>query len=274
MHKYVNNLTFNRFFIVWFLFFYAFVVFAQDDEYISDDEYYETEEEAAPEQESVPEQESGSMFGSEDESAVVSTKPKNDDRVSAVQNAILEGIQLSSEKGETEDQIIVTCYFIFKEQPTSYFYDSKLRDKKIVFEFNDTELGSSPIPSVQEPPIQGFRIEETKLNVNAEVQGLNPEWHDVLKVSLFLDAVPEITVKDEYSIISFSFKWSKDPDKAKGLAVKDKNPKIVIFSIAGLGVAAGGVAGYLLWKKSEPEPPKPDEPLDIEDRPQHPPDPD
>ena len=37
-------------------------------------------------------------------------------QMSIVQNAVLEGIQLSSEKGAEPDEISVTCYFIFRIQ--------------------------------------------------------------------------------------------------------------------------------------------------------------
>lgn len=246
---------FKRFFLMGFTVLCAYAAVAQEGD-ISDDSYYETDE---------------TMFGSDDESAVAKKEEgEEDNRKSNVQNAILEGVQLSSEDNvDVEDEIIVTCYFIFKEQPTSYFYESKLREKKIVFEFHDTKLGASPIPSAQEPPIQGYRIEETKVNINADVKGLTPEWHDVLRVMFFLDDVPEITVKDEYSIISFSFKWTKDPKKRKNYTVKPPpTRKILIFGLSGLGLAGGAAAAVLYLKPEEPE--TPPQPLSDDDLPQHP----
>jgi hypothetical protein len=186
-----------------------------------------------------------------------------------IQNAVLEGIQLSSEPGEKDHEIIVGGYFIFRDKPTSYFYEANLKEKKIVFEFNDTEMGASPIPSAKEPPIEGFRIEQTRINVNEEIQGLNPEWHDVVRVSFFMEAIPHIIVKDEYSIISFSFKWSTDPDKIKAYAQENKTGKVVLFSMLGLGAVGGGILAYFL---SQPEPPPPTvpQPLSTDDLPKHP----
>ncbi|MBD3318148.1 MAG: hypothetical protein GF344_20385, partial [Chitinivibrionales bacterium] len=134
---------------------------------------------------------------------------------SMVQNAVIEGVQISSEQGAEPHEKIITVYFIFRDEPTSYFYEAQHRGKKIVFEFNDTEMGISPIPSAKEPPIQGFRIEQDKVDINAQIRGLKPDWHDLVRVSFFMDEIPEITVKQEYSIVSFSFKWSTDPDKVK-----------------------------------------------------------
>jgi hypothetical protein len=249
MSKTTSSL-FKRFFIVWFSAFCIFPVFAQDEMPLeTQDTYGQSEDEViAPAGQPDPSQESN------------------------VQNAVLEGVQLSSEKGEGADEKIVTCYFIFKEQPSSYFYDTKQKEKKLVFEFNDTQMGVSPIPSQQELPIQGFRIEQSKVNVNAEVAGLTPEWHDVLRVSFFLDQIPQINVKDEYSIISFTFKWSTtDPAK---YAVKPSNRnRTLLLAVGGVGLLAGG--GIAAWKLLTP-PPKPEGPdtgLITTDLPSHPTDP-
>ncbi len=175
-----------------------------------------------------------------------------DRRKSLVQNAVLEGIQLSKEPGDTPDENIITCYFIFRDKPTSYFYEAKVKQKTIVFEFNDVVLGPSPIPQAKEPPIQGFRTETEKVDANREVVGLNPEWHDILKVSFFFDAVPEITVKDEYSVISFSFRWSTDPEKQKELVQDEGGNKALLFSLIGGGVGISALAGILIFFKDEP----------------------
>jgi hypothetical protein len=192
-------------------------------------------------------------------------------KTSVVQNAVLEGIQLSSEAGKESTDKTVNGYFIFRDKPSSYFYEAKPRENKIVFEFNDAQVGVSPVASMQEKPIQGFRIEPTKVDVNATVKGLKPEWHDVIRVTFYMDAVPEIAVKDEYSVISFTFPWSSDPGKQKQLVVVDesKKTKTVLFSIGGgVGLAAAaGVVWYFLQPKSQPEPTAD---LSITDLPQHP----
>jgi hypothetical protein len=204
-------------------------------------------------------------------SAIVEPAETDGSRVSTVQNAILEGIQLSSENGEKPDERVISAFFIFRDKPTSYFYEAKPNENKLIFEFNDTELGLSPIPSMQESPIQGFRIEPVKVDVNAEVKGLRPEWHDVIRVSFYMDAVPEIAVKDEYSVISFTFPWSTDPAKAKSFVTVDKSKKsrALVFSIGG-GVGLAAVAGvvYYFLRPDDVLPGEAD--LTITDLPNHP----
>lgn len=180
-----------------------------------------------------------------------SSTPNNYDASmeSEVQNAIIEGVQLTAEPGERPDEKIVSGYFIFRDKPSSYFYETKLREKKLVFEFNDTRIGSSPVPTTAESPIKGFLIEQGKIDVNKAVKGLKPEWHDLIRVVFDLDAVPQVHVNDEYSIISFSFKWTTDPLRIAQYTVKDKTPRVIFWSIAGVGsVAIGAVAAFLLTK--------------------------
>lgn len=184
----------------------------------------------------------------------------DDSKMSMVQNAVLEGIQISKEPGESPGENIVTCYFIFRDKPTSYFYETKRKQKLIEFEFSDVVQGSSPIPSVQEAPIQRFKIEGSKVDVNKDVVGLNPEWHDIVKVTFYFDALPKITVKDEYSIISFSFKWS-----AKGATdeyVDEERSKAPLFIAIFGGIGAAGAAGLVLFFTQDTDDDETRKPLD------------
>lgn len=173
---------------------------------------------------------------------------------SGFQNAIIEGVQLTAEPGSQPDEKIIAGYFIFRDKPSSYFYEVKLKEKKLIFEFNDTRVGTSPVPTVSESPIKGFTIEQGKIDVNKAVKGLKPEWHDLIRVVFDLEAVPEVHVNDEYSIISFSFKWSYDPAKQAKYTMKDQTPKVILWSTAGVGgIALGAVTYFMLKPKKGPE---------------------
>jgi hypothetical protein len=184
------------------------------------------------------------------------------------QNAIIEGIQLSSEPGDKSEEKIISCYFIFRDKPSSYFYEVKAKDKKIIFEFNDTKTGSAPIPSTAEAPIKGFTTEQRKIDINKEVKGLKPEYHNQVRVSFQMEAVPEIHVVDEYNVISFSYKWSDNPGKASNYVVKNDSKKVIIWSAAGVAGIGAGVLGYYIYTKPKPKPPIGDIPID--DLPGHP----
>jgi len=192
------------------------------------------------------------------------------DATAVVQNAVLEGIQFSSEEGKEPGEKVVTCYFIFKDKPSSYFYEVKKKQKKLFFEFNDTQKGTAPVASLKEEPIEGFAIEQKKIDVNKEVKGLNQEWHDLISITFDLNKLPQIDVKDEYNVISFSYKWTTDPLKEKNYEIKEegKNNLVVWGSVGGLGAIGGGILIYYLTRS--PPHAAPDGPLIITDLPSHP----
>ncbi len=184
-----------------------------------------------------------------------------------VQNAIIEGVQITTEQGVTPDEKLVSVYFIFRDKPSSYFWEIKQRENKVVFEFHDTKTGTSPVSSVSEAPIKGFSIEEGKIDINKDVRGLKPEWRDRIKVIFEMEAIPEIRVNDEFSIVSFSFKWTTDPSKIDKYIVKDNTKKIILLSSAGVGAVGLGALVYILATK--PAPPEPLGILSADDLPNH-----
>jgi len=187
------------------------------------------------------------------------------DDMSLVQNAILEGVQISTEPGREPGEKVVSCYFIFRDKPSHYFSEMKYKQKSLVFEFHDTEKGASPIQSFSEAPITGFTVEQKKFNANETVQGLKPEWHDLIQVTFNLEAIPQIHVTDEYSVISFFFNWTTDPSKVQNYIAKEKKNNIFWWSAGGLIGVGGVLLAVYLWPEPPPPPP---EPLDISDLPQ------
>jgi len=289
MKKHINR-TVAWFLIIWIPFFCSSPVYAQNDEG-TDQQLFTDDEEGNNslfQEKNQPDDfgstnnqqnNRGDSYTNSTDSASENIEPfmegdidnanSSDTKKSKIQNAVLEGIQLSSEPGESIDEKIVTCYFIFRDKPSSYFYEALLKEKEIVFEFNDVEVGASPILSAKEPPIQGFRFQSEKIDANKEVVGLNPEWHDILKVHFFFDAIPEITVKDEYSVISFAFKWTTNPEKVKEYTQRDGVNKPLLISLIGGGIAIPAVVALVLLSNKD-EPDKQIQPLSIDDLPVHP----
>ena len=179
-----------------------------------------------------------------------------------VQNAVLEGIQFSTDNGEKASEKVVTCYFIFRDKPSNYYSEVKKKPLRLVFEFYDTEQGTSPIQQVQETPFSGFKVEQIKVDVNKEVKGLKPDYRDVVRVSFSADAEPKFQVMDEYNNVSFKYKWPTDPSKINEYTVQDNTGLIVGISIGTAALLGGGAAAFLLLNK-----PPPPGPLDISDRP-------
>jgi hypothetical protein len=244
MRGIVNDAV-KRFLVLWFPFFMIAQVFGQEGEPGS------SEIAPLPDSLSIPPAAAA---------AAVTVNP--------VQSAVLEGIQISSEPSKEGNENVVTGYFIFRDKPSSYFYEVKRKTNKLVFEFNDTRKGESPVESQKQPPIEGFELEQRKTDVNKDVKGLNPEWHDMVSVTFNLSAIPKINVTDEYNVISFSYKWSTDPQKQKALVDRKGSTNWGLMGgLAGGGALALGAVLYFLLKP--PPPPVPDGALDTNDLPLH-----
>lgn len=187
---------------------------------------------------------------------------------SIIKTAVIEGVQVSSEPGEKPDEKVVTCYFIFQDKPSSYFYEVKLKEKKIVFEFNDTKKSDAPINFSAEQPMKDFTVEQKQININKEIKGLKAEFHNQVRVTFNVTAVPKIQVSDEFNVISFTYKWTSDPAKQKEFIVVDPGPKVIIWSGASVATIGAGALVYFLF--FGPKPPPPPGPLEIGDLPKHP----
>ena len=181
------------------------------------------------------------------------------------QYTTLEGVQISHEPGNKADEVVVSGYFIFKEKPVSYFYDVKQQEKKIVFEFNDTRVTAARIPSVAEPPIKKFTVEQRSVDVNKDVRGLRPEFHNQVRVTFFLDNIPEIHVTDQSNVILFSYKWTTDPQRVSKYILKPGSNGWIKYAVG--GVAIVGVGAVFALNKGNNS--SGNSPLSISDLPKH-----
>ena len=170
---------------------------------------------------------------------------------SQFQDAVIEGLQFTSEPTGVEDEVMITCYFIFRDKPTSYFYDLNRNEKKIIFEFADARTGSSPVRVDEQSPIKGVTVEELQVDANKEIKGLNPEWHNYIRVTMDLTHIPVVFVSDESNIISFRYKWTTDPEKFPLYVEPNNFPLVFWLSAGGLGAIGIGLLTYFLIPKKE-----------------------
>jgi len=192
---------------------------------------------------------------------VVKNKKKE---LSDFPNAVIEGLQVSVENGSVKDEITVTCYFIFRDKFSRYFYNIDRKENKLVFEFVDAKTGSSPIAALEQAPIREIVIEEDQTDANKDIKGLTPEWHDVIRISFDLDYLPVFSVTNEQNIVSFSYKWTTNSELISKYLYKDKFPMLFWGSVGALGGIGSGILIYFLTKK---EPGPEDHTLKLDDLP-------
>jgi hypothetical protein len=166
------------------------------------------------------------------------------------QSATLEGIQTTSQTGKMPAENNVSYFFVFKDKPSSYFYEFDMKNKKLIFEFNDAQLADSVSQNpVQNAPVTGIVVTQKKVDVNSQVKGLTPEWHGLVTITLSLTKIPHINVKDDKNIISLNYLWTSDTAQEKNYESQNTTGKkkyLLWGAIGGVGVAgiaAGIIAG-------------------------------
>jgi hypothetical protein len=161
------------------------------------------------------------------------------------QYAVLEGIKLSTQAGKTASEKNVTWYFVFKDKPSSYFYEFDKKNKQLVFEFSDAQATMDSIHSLQDAPVSGFEVIQKKVDANREVKGLTPEWHGLVTVTFRLNKIPKISVKDDNNIVSLNYLWTSDTALEKNYeSLVPAKKKYVLWGTIGLG-AVGITAGVI-----------------------------
>jgi hypothetical protein len=166
--------------------------------------------------------------------------------VPAEEPAIIEVIQASTEPGLKPEEKIVSWYIIFQSKKASnYSYVVQENEKKLVFEFSNTK--SKQFPSLAEPPVQGFSIETIGADTSKSGGGTAAS-SSLVRATFALDAIPVITVNDEFNIISFSYKWTTNPKKVEEYILKKSPSKIIIWSAAGLTGVGLGIGGYFILR--------------------------
>ena len=171
--------------------------------------------------------------------------------MSDFQDAVIEGLQVSVNNGTVPDEIIVNCYFIFRDKFSRYFYNVDRKENKLIFEFVDARTGSSPIAALEQAPIREIVIEEDQIDANKDIKGLTPEWHDVIRITFELDYLPVVLVSNEQNIISFSYKWTTDSEKIPQYLYKDKFPTVFWVSGGVLGGIGAAVLTYFLIPRKD-----------------------
>jgi hypothetical protein len=228
--------------------------YGQQDYDYGQSDYYSPEPQSSGGDESLEELEKkyaeGAKVDASSEGFVKVIRHKRQE-MSDFPDAVIEGLQVSINNGTVQDEIFVNCYFIFRDKFSRYFYSIDRKENKLVFEFVDAKTGSSPIAALEQAPIREIVIEEDQLDANKDVKGLNPEWHDVIRITFELDYLPVISVANEQNIISFNYKWTTDSDKIPQYLYKDKFPMLFWGSVGVLGGIGAGVLTYFLIPKKE-----------------------
>jgi hypothetical protein len=160
------------------------------------------------------------------------------------EKAQLVGVQVDEKPGATEKEKLTDVAFIFTGKPSQYFHTFK--DNVLTIDFYDAEPGEEKLPDINQAPFTGCTIAKDKVDVNKDIEGLEPLFKDIVRVTLPVqkDLTLDYTLSDDFNVITLSTVWSKG-GTIKTTKTQKKTRTWMYISGGIVGVTAG-VVTYIL----------------------------
>jgi hypothetical protein len=152
----------------------------------------------------------------------------------------------SAEKTSRGDKIEVI--FIFQGQPSTYYHDISVKDNRLTLEFYDAKLGEETPDPVSTPPFKGSQIEESEVDLNKDLEGMEPDIRKMVRVALYYDKGIDYEISDDFNVITLSIYYGLTSEGKKVRTTKGVSNKWVLPTILGGSLAIAGGIGYLVLK--------------------------
>lgn len=162
-------------------------------------------------------------------------------------------VSMDTEQGMTPDEKAVFITFQFNRKPSNYFHYYMNDPTRLVFDFNDTKLGDDAIVLVPEQPYLTCNVEGMKVDINRDVEGLEADIRDMVRISMSSDYKIHYSVRDERFSVILNYHWSTDPAKQQQYIIREKS-KWWLWTLLGTGAVGGGVAAWWFTQEKEEEP--------------------
>lgn len=161
------------------------------------------------------------------------------------EKAQLVGIQVDEKPGATEKEKATDISFIFTGKPSAYYQNFK--DSILTIEFYDAELSEEKLPDITQAPFHGTSIAVDKINVNKDIEGLEAQFKDIVRVTLPIDqpVAFDYTLSDDFNVVTLATIWSRE-GKIKQGYTKRKTKTWIWISGGIVGVTVGTVAAIFL----------------------------
>ncbi|MFH0920829.1 MAG: hypothetical protein V1913_10750 [Fibrobacterota bacterium] len=124
------------------------------------------------------------------------------------QKAQLVGIQVDEKPGVTEKEKLTDISFIFVDKPSAYYHNFK--DGLLVVDFYDAQLGEEKLPDITQAPFTGSTIAIDKIDVNKDIEGMQPLFKDIVRVTLPVQQGLDIdfTMSDDFNVVTLATVWT------------------------------------------------------------------
>src|SRR3989339_926862 len=152
------------------------------------------------------------------------------------QKAQLVGIQVDEKPGASENEKLTDISFIFVDKPSAYYHNYK--DGVLTIDFYDAQMGEEKLPDITQAPFSGSTIGIDKIDVNKDIEGMQPLFKDIVRVTLpVLQGLDiDFTMADDFNVVTLSTVWTK------GGKLAEKSKKTTTKKYTWMWIT-GGVVG-------------------------------
>jgi hypothetical protein len=171
-----------------------------------------------------------------------------------VEKAEFVGIQINEINLPTEKIKKTDISFIFNGKPKNYFYNLNEAERELNIDIFDAIKGEDRLPEIGSAPFKTSRIEYLKIDQNRDIEGLEPDIRDVVRIVIKLedDVFVDCGVTDDYNVVTLKTRWSLEPIRSVQNKPKYNNWKIITGVILGTAITA-----VTLIDQPPPPPPPP-----------------
>ena len=166
------------------------------------------------------------------------------------EKAQLVGMQVDEKPGATEKEKLTDVAFIFTGKPSAYYHTYK--DSILTIDFFDAEPGEEKLPDITQAPFSGCSITRDKVDVNKDIEGMEPLLKDVVRITLPVQSGISIdyTLADDFNVVTLSTVWAKGGKIVSGVTnIKTKTKVMIIGGVVGV---TGGVIAYIFLRPDKP----------------------
>jgi hypothetical protein len=167
------------------------------------------------------------------------------------EKAQLVGVQVDEKPGATEKEKLTDVAFIFTGKPSAYYHTYK--DNILTIDFFDAEPGEEKLPDITQAPFTGCTITKDKVDVNKDIEGMEPLLKDIVRVTLPVqkDISIDYTLADDFNVVTLSTVWAKGAKIVSGVT-RTKTKTIMLIGGGVVGVT-GAVIAYFFLKDTPPD---------------------
>jgi hypothetical protein len=169
--------------------------------------------------------------------------------------AVLEMINMEA-VGKDKRGEKMEIFFIFQGQPSTYYHEINAAEHKFTLEFWDSKFGEEVPEPITIPPFTGSQIEEDSIDLNKDLEGMEPDIKKIVRVSLYFEDEIDYEITDDFNVITLTIYYGLTESGDKVKTTKGRKKPWILPTIIGSSASLAAGLVYFLVFAGEDKPPE------------------